>query len=157
MSDGESVGRARSPSAGNPGTLPSAAADGQPSACLCRCEFGVERPSSVASESNKSARRSRAQSEDRLSTATPVIWPVVTSDTQRDDVRLDSDAERWATERARGECEKGALGIVDWSGELKPIQDQERFERGVTDPLVTVNEWMIADDRMGESGGLIGK
>jgi hypothetical protein len=90
----------------------------------------------TASESNKSAGRSPAQSLAPLSGATPVIWPIMNSEVKRLEMMLNPRGKVRTTEGARREREESALGFVDGRDEPEPAQDEERFKRSVAERLL---------------------
>jgi hypothetical protein len=54
---------------------------------------------------------------------------------------------------ARGDSKNGLLSLAHGCGQLEPVQYQKRFESGMADAFIAVDEWMVVDERESDRGG----
>lgn len=92
---------------------------------------------------------------DAPSAAAFVIWPVAMSANKRDEILRDPRLERRSLQRSRGERQKDLLPLFYRRAQLESIQHEECFKRGVANPLVAVDEGMIAHKRKREGSSLL--
>lgn len=78
----------------------------------------------------------------------------MTSELKRREMPLDPVAQVRTDNAAGDQREEDCLGLIDGRYQFEAVENEERFEGGMANSLVAVDERMIVDEREGESGAL---